>query len=380
MTLRMIDLNADLGEFAERLADGSDAELMRYITSANVACGGHAGDAFTMEQTMELARQHHVSAGAHPSYPDRTGFGRVSLPMPAHQLQDSIAEQISGLLAIARRVQIPLKHVKPHGALYHSCNRDAEIALSFARAVLSIDRAGKSITLRLGDFTLPKAQLTFDDEHAEQDDGRQQQRRREPAFVLKQPRRRAASRCLRERALRDGFAYRHRHFLCGRRERVIARLDLARMDQRLAVEAELVGLAAFGGKTVGIAEVVVDAVQDVEAVGAGGGDAAHQPRQHRRAARHDPGAGVLGEVVGAHDEAGQPGLGIERGGGDLADIEHRQRRLHHGPDPHARIGAHVDDARRQVLQLARRRNLRHQQGVGPRRRGGVEILDPPADI
>ena len=140
MTLRMIDLNADLGEFAERLADGSDAELMRYITSANVACGGHAGDAFTMERTMELARQHHVSAGAHPSYPDRDGFGRVSLPMPVHQLQDSIAEQISGLLAIARRTQVPLVHVKPHGALYHSCNRDAEIALSFARAVLSIDR------------------------------------------------------------------------------------------------------------------------------------------------------------------------------------------------------------------------------------------------
>lgn len=140
MTARMIDLNADLGEFAERLADGSDAELMRYITSANVACGGHAGDAFTMEQTMELARQHHVSAGAHPSYPDRPGFGRVSLPMPLHQLQASIAEQISGLLAIARRMRIPLAHVKPHGALYHDCNRDAEIALSFARAVLSIDR------------------------------------------------------------------------------------------------------------------------------------------------------------------------------------------------------------------------------------------------
>ena len=136
----MIDLNADLGEFAERLADGSDAELMRHITSANVACGGHAGDALTMEQTMELAHQHHVSVGAHPSYPDRAGFGRVSLLMPVRELQDSIAEQINGLLVIARRMQIPLVHVKPHGALYHSCNREAEIAFSFARAVLSIDR------------------------------------------------------------------------------------------------------------------------------------------------------------------------------------------------------------------------------------------------
>src|SRR5215813_5095327 len=120
MLQRMIDLNADLGEFAERLADGSDAELMRHITSANVACGGHAGDALTMEQTMELAHQHHVCVGAHPSYPDRAGFGRVSLLMPVRELQDSIAEQIHGLLVIARRMQIPLVHVKPHGALYHS--------------------------------------------------------------------------------------------------------------------------------------------------------------------------------------------------------------------------------------------------------------------
>jgi len=136
----MIDLNADLGEFAERLADGSDAELMHYITSANVACGGHAGDALTMELTMELARQHHVAAGAHPSYPDRAGFGRASLQMPVRELQDCIAEQIDGLLAIARRMQIPLVHVKPHGALYHACNHDTGVAMSFARAVLSIDR------------------------------------------------------------------------------------------------------------------------------------------------------------------------------------------------------------------------------------------------
>lgn len=140
MTVRVIDVNADLGEFAERLADGSDGELMRYITSANIACGGHAGDALTMEQTMELVRQHHVAAGAHPSYPDRAGFGRTSLSIPVGELQEAIADQIDGLLAIARRAQIPLVHVKPHGALYHSCNRDRGIALAFARAVLSIDR------------------------------------------------------------------------------------------------------------------------------------------------------------------------------------------------------------------------------------------------
>jgi UPF0271 protein len=139
MTLRSIDLNADLGEFPERLADGSDAELMRYITSANIACGGHAGDASTMEQTLALTRQNHVAAGAHPSYPDKPGFGRTALQMPIPELEGSIADQIRQLVAIAERMRIALTHVKPHGALYHSCNRDAAIARALARAVLAID-------------------------------------------------------------------------------------------------------------------------------------------------------------------------------------------------------------------------------------------------
>src|SRR5260221_9711330 len=90
-----IDLNADLGESPERLADGSDAELMRYITSASVACGGHAGDPLTMEQTLDLARRNHVAVGAHPSYPDLAGFGRTALNIPIAELQTSIADQLS---------------------------------------------------------------------------------------------------------------------------------------------------------------------------------------------------------------------------------------------------------------------------------------------
>jgi UPF0271 protein len=134
-----IDLNADLGESPERLADGSDAELMPYITSANVACGGHAGDEFTMSQTLELARKNRVAVGAHPSYPDRTNFGRIALNIPIADLQSSISGQINALLAIARRINIPLVHVKPHGGLYHSCNHDEEIARALGRAVLAID-------------------------------------------------------------------------------------------------------------------------------------------------------------------------------------------------------------------------------------------------
>ncbi len=137
MSLMTIDLNADLGESPERLADGSDAELMRHITSASVACGGHAGDALTMEQTLELARQNHIAVGGHPSYPDLTGFGRTALKIPVAELQSSIADQLSQLLSIARRLKVAIVHVKPHGALYHSCNHDAEIARALCRAVPS---------------------------------------------------------------------------------------------------------------------------------------------------------------------------------------------------------------------------------------------------
>lgn len=134
-----IDLNADLGESSEHLADGSDAELMRYITSANVACGGHAGDARTMEKTLQLAVRNHVAVGAHPSYPDRAGFGRTALQIPLDKLRRSITDQINDLLAIARRLDVRVVHVKPHGALYHSCNHDAEVARAVGSAVLAID-------------------------------------------------------------------------------------------------------------------------------------------------------------------------------------------------------------------------------------------------
>ena len=139
MSILTIDLNADLGESPERLADGSDADLMRHITSANVACGGHAGDMSTMQQTLELARKNNVAIGAHPSYPDRVGFGRTALDIPIAELERSISDQINELVAIARHLEMPVAHVKPHGALYYACNHDAEVARALCRAVLGID-------------------------------------------------------------------------------------------------------------------------------------------------------------------------------------------------------------------------------------------------
>ena len=135
----LIDINADLGESPEALASGADFELMRYITSANVACGGHAGDESTMRQTVAAAKELHVAVGAHPSYPDRENFGRLESPMPAPALESSVRQQIASLVRVAGQFGVRLVHVKPHGALYHATNKGRGIALAVGRAVKEID-------------------------------------------------------------------------------------------------------------------------------------------------------------------------------------------------------------------------------------------------
>jgi 5-oxoprolinase (ATP-hydrolysing) subunit A len=172
-----IDLNADLAESADRLRDGGDAELMRYISSANVACGAHAGDALIMEQTLELAKQLRVAVGAHPGYPDRENFGRIALDMSHADLTSSVHDQISELMAIARRLGIPVVHVKPHGALYHECSAQPEVARAICRAVLAIDshlimvgQAGSASLDIYRDMGLAVAAEAFAD-RAYEDDG-----------------------------------------------------------------------------------------------------------------------------------------------------------------------------------------------------------------
>jgi UPF0271 protein len=128
--LNTIDLNCDLGEGA-----GHDAGLMPLITSANIACGGHAGDKATMCTTVELAQKHGVAIGAHPSFADRENFGRRELVMSAEEIWAMVMIQIMALRAIA-----PLRHVKPHGALYNLAARDATVAGVVADAVLAVDK------------------------------------------------------------------------------------------------------------------------------------------------------------------------------------------------------------------------------------------------
>lgn len=134
-----IDINADLGESRESLLNGSDFQLMRYITSANVACGGHAGDERTMSETLIAAKKLNVAVGAHPGYPDRENFGRVEIPLPPAEIEASVVDQITALKNIADSLGMRLVHVKPHGAIYHAANKNNEIAEAIGRAAKEID-------------------------------------------------------------------------------------------------------------------------------------------------------------------------------------------------------------------------------------------------
>ncbi len=130
-----LDLNCDMGEGYGPWHMGADSEIMPFITSANVACGAHAGDPQTMAATIRLAREHGVSVGAHPGYPDILGFGRRPLPIEPREVEEWILFQIGALYAIARSQGVELSHVKPHGALYNTAAKDANIASSIVRAV-----------------------------------------------------------------------------------------------------------------------------------------------------------------------------------------------------------------------------------------------------
>jgi len=132
----LIDLNADVGEEC-----GQDAALMRCITSANVACGLHAGSPGTMRETILLAREQGVAVGAHPSFPDREHFGRREMQLGSAEICDLVIRQIEALARIAADAGIRLQHVKPHGALYNVAVRDRRVADAIARAIVSVDRS-----------------------------------------------------------------------------------------------------------------------------------------------------------------------------------------------------------------------------------------------
>ena len=134
-----VDLNSDLGESFGPWQMGQDEALMSSITSANVACGFHAGDPSVMRQTIALAKQHGVAVGAHPGFPDLIGFGRREIQASPREVEDYVLYQISALAGMAATQSVRLQHVKAHGALYNQACRDASLAEAIARAVAAFD-------------------------------------------------------------------------------------------------------------------------------------------------------------------------------------------------------------------------------------------------
>jgi UPF0271 protein len=130
----VVDLNADLGEGC-----GSDAELLTLVSSANIACGFHAGDAQTMRESVREALKNGVAIGAHPSFPDRENFGRTAMNLPPETVYAQMLYQIGALAAIVRAEGGQLRHVKPHGMLYNQAAKDAQLADAIARAVHDVD-------------------------------------------------------------------------------------------------------------------------------------------------------------------------------------------------------------------------------------------------
>jgi UPF0271 protein len=135
-----VDLNCDMGEGFGVYRFGFDEEAMPYVTSANLACGFHASDPMTMLRAIRLAKKHGVAVGAHPSFPDRVGFGRRLLGASPDEIRADVIYQIGALAALCRSQGVGLTHVKAHGALYNLATRDVEVATAIAEAVKSTDR------------------------------------------------------------------------------------------------------------------------------------------------------------------------------------------------------------------------------------------------
>ncbi|WP_430909392.1 5-oxoprolinase subunit PxpA [Maribacter sp. 2-571] len=127
-----IDINCDVGEGV-----GNEAELLPFISSCNIACGGHAGDERSMRSVIRLAKKYGVSIGAHPSYPDRANFGRKTMALSPEALVETIGFQVNGLVRLLAQENVPLSHIKPHGALYNDLAKSEALSVVFLSAITS---------------------------------------------------------------------------------------------------------------------------------------------------------------------------------------------------------------------------------------------------
>lgn len=185
-----MDLNCDMGEMPEAVADGTQESLMAFLTSVNIACGGHAGDEITMRTTVEQALRRNLAIGAHPGYPDRGNFGRLELALPLDTIADTVFEQVSRLAEIAEKCGARISHVKAHGALYNQAARDSAVAQAFAngvarwrRDVVLVGLAGSPMLTVFRQSGFAMAAEAFADRRYEQD-GSLRSRKFDDALIL----------------------------------------------------------------------------------------------------------------------------------------------------------------------------------------------------
>ena len=185
----MVDLNCDMGEGFGRYTLGADADLLNWVTSANIACGFHAGDPLVMQGVVERALEKGVAIGAHPGLPDLQGFGRREMSLTPEEAEAFLLYQLGALWGVARAAGGDLTHVKPHGALYNQAARDPSIARAIARAVVRfrqplilVGLAGSELTRAGLEMGLPVANEGFPDRGYREDGSLKP--RREPGAVL----------------------------------------------------------------------------------------------------------------------------------------------------------------------------------------------------
>ena len=136
---REIDINCDLGESYGVFKIGNDEKIMPHITSANIACGFHAGDPTTIAHTIDIAKKHEVAVGAHPGYPDIMGFGRREMQLTSEEAKNYTLYQVSALQGFAKAASLSLQHVKPHGALYNTAVKDKKLSKAIVEAIKALD-------------------------------------------------------------------------------------------------------------------------------------------------------------------------------------------------------------------------------------------------
>ncbi|MEB7461321.1 5-oxoprolinase subunit PxpA [Staphylococcus succinus] len=184
-----VDLNCDLGEAFGNYSFGGDEQIIPHITSANVACGFHAGDQHVMNQTIKRAKEHNIGIGAHPGLPDLQGFGRRNMDLSPDEIYDIVIYQLGALSGFCKIHNVKINHVKPHGALYQMGARDKDIAHAIAQAVYDFDESlyyvGLSNTLLISEaqkIGLKTASEVFADRRYE-DDGQLVSRKADDALI-----------------------------------------------------------------------------------------------------------------------------------------------------------------------------------------------------